>query len=207
MCIRDSFTVKLNSTHGLVQEQRATIVSFLFHDEDHARYQESAAGEIFRPRFQPAGVWLHVDDFVTSPIAEEVAARGADLAEDTTFISVKPYFDNVVAWWRHKQEQRAAGLLLYDPVEATFTWRSSETHTVKRTGFALTHERFLTSTASHGQTLRTGVTIDCARIEPTPSGKQGASDDHWWLHLYVMLSRVTCLEDLLLLRPPLSRVA
>ena len=49
---------------------------------------------------------------------------------------------------------------------------------------------------------RTGVTIDCARIEPSPSEKQGASDDHWWLHLYVMLSRATCLEDLLLLRPP-----
>ena len=46
------------------------------------------------------------------------------------------------------------------------------------------------------------VTIDCARIEPGPSGKQGASDDQWWLHLYVMLSRATCMEDMLLLRPP-----
>ena len=73
---------------------------------------------------------------------------------------------------------------------------------VKRAGFALTHERFLTSTASQGQTLRTGVTIDCARIEPNASGKQGASDDQWWLHLYVMLSRATCMEDMLLLRPP-----
>ena len=24
----------------------------------------------------------------------------------------------------------------------------------------------------------------------------------WWLHLYVMFSRATCLEDMLLLRPP-----
>ena len=24
----------------------------------------------------------------------------------------------------------------------------------------------------------------------------------WWLHLYVMFSRVTCMEDMLLLRPP-----
>ena len=72
--MRVRLTVKLNSTHGLVQEQRATIVSFLFHDEDHARYQACAAGDIFRPRFQPAGVWLQVDDLVASPIAEEVLA-------------------------------------------------------------------------------------------------------------------------------------
>ena len=71
---------------------------------------------------------------------------------------------------------------------------------VKRSGFALTHERFLTSTASQGRTLRTGVTIDCARMEPR--GMQGASDEQWWLHLYVMFSRATCLEDMLLLRPP-----
>ena len=45
-----------------------------------------------------------------------------------------------------------------------------------------------------------GVTIDCARI--APNGKLGASDDQWWLHLYVMFSRATCLEDMLLLRPP-----
>ena len=27
-------------------------------------------------------------------------------------------------------------------------------------------------------------------------------DDVWWLHLYVMFSRATCMEDMLLLRPP-----
>ena len=28
------------------------------------------------------------------------------------------------------------------------------------------------------------------------------SDDHWWLNLYVMFSRATKMEDMLLLRPP-----
>ena len=28
------------------------------------------------------------------------------------------------------------------------------------------------------------------------------NDDEWWLHVYVMLSRATCMEDMLLLRPP-----
>ena len=35
-----------------------------------------------------------------------------------------------------------------------------------------------------------------------PQGYQGTKDAEWWLHLYVMLSRATCMEDMLLLRPP-----
>ena len=54
--------------------------------------------------------------------------------------------------------------------------------------------------ASQGQTIRAGVTIDCARNEPQEN--RGTSDDEWWLNLYVMFSRVTRVEDLLLLRPP-----
>ena len=48
--------------------------------------------------------------------------------------------------------------------------------------------------------MRRGTAIDCARLEPR--GAQGLKDDQWWLHLYVMLSRVTCMRNLLLLRPP-----
>ena len=71
---------------------------------------------------------------------------------------------------------------------------------MRRSGFALMHERYLTSTSSQGQTLRAGVTIDCQRV--LPAGRQGMTDGDWWLHLYVMFSRVTCMEDMLLLRPP-----
>ena len=42
--------------------------------------------------------------------------------------------------------------------------------------------------------------LDCARMEP--QGQRGLSEDEWWLHLYVMLSRATRLEDMLILRPP-----
>ena len=89
---------------------------------------------------------------------------------------------------------------LFNPVEVAFTWQSSDKHTVKRTGYALTHADYLTSTGSQGQTIRTGVTIDCARLPPV--GKTGMQDADWWLHLYVMLSRATCMENMLLLRPP-----
>ena len=61
----------------------------------------------------------------------------------------------------------------------------------------MTHAKFLTSTASQVQTIRTGVTIDCGRLSD-----KTCTDADWWLHLYVMFSRVTCMEDMLLLRPP-----
>jgi hypothetical protein len=182
--MRVRFAVKLNSKLGLVQEQKGTIVEFLFKDEDKERYNQCLPGELFRPRYQPAGIWLQLDSFQQSPIWEELL----------------PFVDCPGAAGRVAQAERAKGLLLFEPVVTEFTWRNSETHTVKRTGFPLTHASFITSTASQGQTIRTGVTIDCARMEP--QGHQGTKDADWWLHLYVMFSRVTCMEDMLLLRPP-----
>ena len=86
-------------------------------------------------------------------------------------------------------------------MEATFTWEaSSEAHSVKRYGFMLTHANYLTTTASQGQTIRAAVTIDCARNEP--QGQRGTSENAWWLNLYVMFSRVTRMDDMLLIRPP-----
>ena len=47
--------------------------------------------------------------------------------------------------------------------------------------------------------MRDGVIIDCGRQE---GGAHRKEDDDWWLDLYVMLSRATKLEDLLLVRAP-----
>ena len=47
--------------------------------------------------------------------------------------------------------------------------------------------------------MRNGVIIDCGRQE---GGAHPKEDDEWWLDLYVMLSRATRLDDLLLLRAP-----
>ena len=78
----------------------------------------------------------------------------------------------------------------------SFKWRA---YTVSRTGFPCTHSRVRTSTACQGKTLRHGVIVDCARRE---SGAHPMEEEDWWLHLYVMLSRATSLDDLLLLRAP-----
>ena len=80
-------------------------------------------------------------------------------------------------------------------VEVKVLFSSTQKHEVRRCGFQVTHAQCLTSTASQGLTLRTGTIVDCARLPEL-------DDDNWWLHLYVMFSRVTSLDDLLLLRPP-----
>ena len=182
--MRVRFNIKYNSTLGLVTAQKGTIVDFLFKEEDRARYNQCQPGELFRPRFLPAGIWLQLDGFEKSPVWEELLPHvqcASDVGGDA----------------RVKQAERAKGLILFTPIETEFTWRSSETHTVRRIGFPLTHANFLTSTASQGQTIRTGVTIDCGRLS-----EKACKDSDWWLHLYVMFSRVTCMEDMLLLRPP-----
>ena len=44
-----------------------------------------------------------------------------------------------------------------------------------------------------------GVIIDCQRYHTGPTPRK---EEDWWLDLYVMLSRATRLEDLLLVRAP-----
>ena len=92
----------------------------------------SQKGQLFRPRYLPAGIWLQVDDFVDSPICSEVL----------------PLIDDDCCSCCHGVSvQRARGLHVFSPVEVEFKWQSSsDKHTVKRTGFVLTHADYLTST-------------------------------------------------------------
>ena len=70
---------------------------------------------------------------------------------------------------------------------------------VVRTGFVLSHGRVITSTACQGKTLHDGVIIDAGR---RLGGQNPTREDDFWLHLYVMLSRATDLDDILLTRAP-----
>ena len=174
--MRVRFTGKFNGAYGLVQEQRATIVDFVFHEDDARRYRETGPGEFFRPKRLPTGIWLQVDKFENAP----------------SWASLKEFIP---------EEKIARGLYCMPLMETNFSWEtSSVAHGIKRFGFMLTHANYLTTTASQGQTIRAAVTIDCARNEP--QGQRGTSDDAWWLNLYVMFSRVTRMEDMLLIRPP-----
>ena len=68
-------TKKLHGQMGRVQEQKATIASFFFSEEDQARCEACAPGEILRPRFQPAGVRLQVLTKENSALALSVRAE------------------------------------------------------------------------------------------------------------------------------------
>ena len=93
--------------------------------------------------------------------------------------------------------QITSGLVFVEPrTSDPFIFRK---YTVTRTGFPLSHARVITSTACQGRTMRDGVVIDCGRME---TGQHVKEDEDWWLDLYVMLSRATRLEDLLLMRSP-----
>ena len=133
-------------------------------------------------RSSQATFWTQQGSFWAPQVAE-VLRQGAEGADDDG-----------------QAEARARSLLMFRPSEREFTWQSSGAHSVRRSGFTLTHASYLTSTLSQGQTLRKGVTIDCARDED--AGRTGMSDEQWWLHLYVMFSRATCMRNMLILRPP-----
>jgi hypothetical protein len=93
---------------------------------------------------------------------------------------------------QHGQNVKAAKSMFFLPaMETQVDFSSTDKYTIRRCGFQASHAQFLTSTASQGQTLRAGVTIDCARVPKQGNKREGMDDDTWWLHLYVMFSRAT----------------
>ena len=181
--MRVRLTQKINATHGLVTEQRATVVDVVMHANDKLRYSHARPGSIFRTEFLPAGFWLQVDDFDACPVWEDLLPFVAD--EESTAAA---------------DESRAKGMFFLPAMEADCVFQSTEKHIVKRSGFSLTHAFYLTATAAQGQTIGTGVIIDCARMPP--QGRVGMHNETWWLNLYVMFSRATKMSDMLLIRPP-----
>ena len=82
--MRVRFTGKFNANHGLVQEQKATIVDFVFHPEDEVRCRQAESGALFSPNRMPTGLWLRVDNLTNVPghqklskyVSDENVARG-----------------------------------------------------------------------------------------------------------------------------------
>ena len=224
--MRVRFLQKINASAGLVQEQKGTIVDFVFEARDRERYTHAERnGELFIPRFLAAGIWLQLDNFAGGPVYQDLLE--GDLVQEVDHGSSgsnsmpceggicsgcygsAPCSKECGHEGEHRcaeclrnarREERARGLYCLSPMESTFSWRSSDVHSVRRQAFTLTHANYMTSTGCQGFTIRTGVTIDCARLEP--AGKTGLKEDTWWFHLYVMFSRATRMQDLLLLRPP-----
>ena len=135
--MRVRLTAKISTACGLVQEQKATVLDFVFHDTDAERYKSTPSGSVFQPTLMPAAIVLQVDDFEAGVMKSSSDSSAAGLPREI-----------------------AKTIFFLEPQEQTFTYRSGKYYTVRRVGFHVTHEGYLTSTASQGQTLRTGVTID-----------------------------------------------
>jgi hypothetical protein len=165
---------------GLVKDAEGVVVHIATHPSDEE--EVSQAGQLKRPAYLkhvPYGIWLRMDKFSTAPFAGRLRHHDDTLTSDLT-----------------------QSLVFLEPqtCKAAFEFRG---HKVKRTGFQLAHGRVITSTASQGRTLKQGVVVDCGKkTRPVPGVDQETRDDDYWLHMYVMLSRATRSEDLLLLRSP-----
>ena len=176
----------------------------MFHPADKTLYDAVGPGELFSPRHVPEGIWLQLDEFTRSPIAAELLDCMQDEPPEDNFGD--PLVDEeaqVDPERRRLRQARAGGIFVLRPMEVEFPWATGGVrHQVRRTGFTLTHADYLTVSSAQGQTLRRGVTMDCGRT----TGSRGMTDEQWWLNLYVMFSRVTRMEDMLLLRPPPRRL-
>ena len=169
---------KLDADKGMIQDTVGTIMGFEFHSQDRRRYSVCAGGDLFSPRYLPSGIWLSIDGF-----------QGCSDWMNLMDLCRQHVPDDATA------EKLARSFWFLPAEEIVVKFSSTQNYQVRRCGFRMTHANFFTSTGSQGLTLRKGTVVDCARLPEM-------DDDNWWLHLYVMFSRVTALGDLLLLRPP-----
>jgi hypothetical protein len=176
--MRIRLVAKLDADKGMVQDTLATIMDFEFHSTDRARYRQCKGGELFSPEYLPSGLWVAVDGYQGCSGYEDLLARCTAHIEN------------------YQEAERLAKSFWFLPAEeVVIQLNSSQKYDVRRCGFRITHANFFTSTGSQGLTLREGTIIDCARLPEM-------DDENWWLHLYVMFSRVTTMDDMLLLRAP-----
>lgn len=171
--------VPLDKQKGLVQEAEGVVVHVAVNPKDQARvdasFAQAAPTDPLYLEHVALGLWVRFDKYTGAPFQRKLRQADATLTEPLT-----------------------QSLVFVEPSSTMipFKWRG---HSVYRVGFPLSHAKVRTSTSCQGKTLKGGVIIDCARRE---DGPHPMDDGTWWLHLYVMLSRATTLDDLLLLRAP-----
>lgn len=124
--MRVRFTNKINQSLGLVQETTATVVDIAFHHQDRQLYNQTPAGQVFRPVHLPHGVWLQVDNFEGQPLWEDILEHLSDFPA----LDASPELHT----------RRIAKSMYFLPVaESQFTFNSTEEHHVTRFGLELSH--------------------------------------------------------------------
>ena len=177
--VRVRLTELIDKRHGLVKDAEGTVVRVEADPRDQDAIDAASADRESRDiylRYPPLCLWLRMHKYAIAPcgrILEEECPGQFASAQVNSLYFLAPI-----------------------TTSTPFEWRG---YVVQRSGFPLTHAAVRTSTACQGKTMDAGVVVDCGRIE---TGSHPMKEDNWWLHLYVMLSRATSLEDLLLLRAP-----
>ena len=166
----------LDLKSGLVKDAEGRIVDIVVNPLDQPAVDnafQNGGGQVYL-KYLPLGIWVRMQKYTGAPFTSLLAEANESLDASAT-----------------------EDLVFIEPsTSEAFTFRQ---HKVVRTAFYLTHGRVITTTACQGRTMKLGVIVDCGRHD---SGRSRKEDDDWWLDLYVMLSRATRSEDLLLVRPP-----
>ena len=176
--MRVRFLDALDLGSGLVKDAEGEVVHIAAHplDQEDVDAAMATGGGTVYLRHLPLGLWVRMDKYTGAPFCKRLQrhADGLSPALTQSLVFVEPRTSDA------------------------FDFRG---YRVTRTGLPVSHGRVITSTACQGRTMRAGVIVDCGRHEGGATPKE---DEDWWLDLYVMLSRATRLEDLLLLRAPPS---
>ena len=167
---------KYDRSRGLVKDAEGDVVKVVLDPREEEGVRNAIAdgrSQIYL-RYLPLGIWVRMCKYDSAPFCDTLEEHDARLASAST-----------------------RSLVFVEPKTAEpFLFRGFR---VSRTAFPLSHGKVVTSTACQGRTYREGVVIDCGRLT---TGKTALDDDDLWLDLYVMLSRATRSDDLLLLRQP-----
>ena len=166
----------LSINDGLVKDAEGEIVEVVVNplDQDLVDDARASGSRLIYLRHLPLGFWVLMSKYRSAP-----------------FVSHLQDFDDGLI------DSNTRSLVFIEPrTSDAFNFRDFR---VTRTGFALSHARVITATACQGRTMHAGVIIDAGRHE---IGETRKEDDDWWLDLYVMLSRATRLEDLVVIRAP-----
>ena len=173
----------IDKKKGLVTGAAGTVVHIEVNPKDQdlvdAAFREDAPTKPVYLRHVVLGMYVRFDKYKGSPATRLLSNADEPWPESFT--------DNLV-------------FLEPSSTEKPFKWSYSNSHyLVHRVGWNLTHGNVGTSQFFQGMTLNMGVVIDCAR---RTGERHPLSDDKYWLDMYVMLSRATKLENILLVRAP-----
>ena len=187
---RVRLTEKMSPEHRIVQETEGTLI---FVVPDPAERELPRTGEVAMA-YCPIGAWVLLDDCNTAPLAGQLQGKVDSTAREALnqFLAVDP---TALAPVDSKGKPIHERLVFIGAVTRTFSRNiAGKKWLVRRRQLPLTSAMDRTIQSSQGKTFRGGVIGDM--------GNMNADRDSFWSALYVLLSRATRMEELLLFRCP-----